>query len=657
MTVRRVGKIIAGALLACTLTASAGLSKPSDTLDSIRAKKPAPKPVQKPAQKLAPRKAPVASGPKAVAPKTGTGRQWLVSRSGGDFKTLAEALKTAPAGARLLVRSGSYAGNLVLNRSVEILAEPGGDGVVIEAASSPGVTISADQVRLSGLLFRCSSAGNGSVVEVSRGRTVLEDCAIEAGSNTSGSLTGLRVRSSGDVTLSRCQITGGAAGVRVTETAHCLLRTCDLSGSSSTGISVSDTADVRLYGCNLLNHADSGLVVAGPAQVLLDTCEIAGNRTGVLVNGSNPLLRKCRLRNNRAEGIAFRLDARGELNDCDVLENGVSGVSISQRSDPTLRNCRISKSGADNVRVFDTGRGTLEKCAISEGGTRGVALLSDADPTLRGCVIGPNRNEGVFVENARGLVEAGEVYGSAGAACVVVGQGANPRFTRCRIRQGRREGLLVAPGGQGLFESCDVFGHALVNVVVRPGSSPVFRACRVPLFDGATLAGWKTSGGPWQVADGILRNAKGRDEDWIESTNSLPAGEFAVEARLKIAAGQRLRILLTEGNSFYVGNEGSIHQIELYGKELSEVQQLVDDSYTHNTWYTYRLEIDEQSRVRLFRDGVLTHTARWSRAQRQRLCIVPGDGFSDGRIEIASLNLQLGGPTGPAAVGTGVGGR
>jgi hypothetical protein len=211
--------------------------------------------------------------------------------------------------------------------------------------------------------------------------------------------------------------------------------------------------------------------------------------------------------------------------------------------------------------------------------------------------------------------------------------------------------LLTLPGSQGVFENCDVFGHALANVGVRLGSSPSFRACRVPLFDGATLAGWDPHGGPWQVADGALRNAGGRDGDWIESASAFPPGEVSLEVRVKIVAGQRLRITVAEGGGFYIGNEGSIHQVEPYGPEISGVQQLADDGYAHNTWYTFRMEVDGQGRMRLLRDGVLTHTAQWSRARPIRLRVAPGDKSSEGRVEISSLNLTLGSTAGPAATG------
>lgn len=90
-------------------------------------------------------------------------------------------------------------------------------------------------------------------------------------------------------------------------------------------------------------------------------------------------------------------------------------------------------------------------------------------------------------------------------------------------------------------------------------------------------------------------------------------------------------------NQLYIGNEGYWRQFEMYGNRLHDVRQVGDDSYVLNQWYDLRLEVDADDHVKLFKNDILTHTARVSSLPDLQVIFGAGDGWSPGMIEMETL--------------------
>ena len=162
----------------------------------------------------------------------------------------------------------------------------------------------------------------------------------------------------------------------------------------------------------------------------------------------------------------------------------------------------------------------------------------------------------------------------------------------------------------------------------------------VPLFNGVDLSGWTYGSWAWEVENGVLRNTGVGDiGDWLRYETQLPSEEFSFEIRMRVVdhsnAYPRPRIYMV--HEFYFGNEGFINQFEIYGSDLTNIQQVGNDSYDIGEWNVLRLEVDNQDQVSFYKNGILTHTATRIRSTSLNILIRPGDDWSAGHIEISSI--------------------
>lgn len=102
----------------------------------------------------------------------------------------------------------------------------------------------------------------------------------------------------------------------------------------------------------------------------------------------------------------------------------------------------------------------------------------------------------------------------------------------------------------------------------------------------------------------------------------------------------RLRVHFGEFGTFYIGNEGFTRQFEVYGSDISNVQQVGDDSYVLGQWYTLRIEVGDDGKVALYKDNVLTHIAERTLARDVYVTMVPGDGWSAGHAQFSDIKIM-----------------
>ena len=78
--------------------------------------------------------------------------------------------------------------------------------------------------------------------------------------------------------------------------------------------------------------------------------------------------------------------------------------------------------------------------------------------------------------------------------------------------------------------------------------------------------------------------------------------------------------------------------------DLAEITRIdgADNTYEQGQWYTLRLEVGPADRVALSKNGQLIETARRRQKQPLWTAVSPGDGYSEGRVEIAAMRLQAG---------------
>ncbi|HEY4310321.1 MAG TPA: hypothetical protein VGN12_12795 [Pirellulales bacterium] len=163
-------------------------------------------------------------------------------------------------------------------------------------------------------------------------------------------------------------------------------------------------------------------------------------------------------------------------------------------------------------------------------------------------------------------------------------------------------------------------------------------ATTLQLYDGTDLNGFTVHGpATWSGAGGILQNTDTADaESYLTYDTPLSSDSFFLQVQVTVLEGMRFR-LHGVFDQLYIGNEGFIRQFEMYGSQLTNSQQVSDDSYLTDVSYTLRLEKDADGDVRLYQDGVLTHTGDVGALPDLNITILAGDDFSPGKIQITSL--------------------
>ena len=304
-------------------------------------------------------------------------------RGGGQYRTISEAITSAPPGARILVRPGLYSEGLVLDKPVEIIADGPIEQTVIESVDSPCVLMRADHGLLRGLYLRGRSGHDGNeyfAVEISHGKLLLEDCNITNESNGCVSVHGLE--------------------------ANPVIRRCKIGDGEGYGIWVWDNAGPIVEDCEIYNNAGAGVMISGDtmeearqmaAYVLANTVDDERAMDNILSQSSagtgptasakaRPLFRRCDIRDGRDHGVWVHYKGQGVFEHCKVTGNASAGVWIDQDGEAVIRHCGINRNGWEAIRVTGESSGIVEDCDLSanDGGAWSIE---------RGCRVRQSGNQ------------------------------------------------------------------------------------------------------------------------------------------------------------------------------------------------------------------------------------------------------------------------
>ncbi|MFT6775292.1 MAG: hypothetical protein ACJA1L_003011 [Paracoccaceae bacterium] len=261
----------------------------------------------------------------------------VVAKKGGDFDSIQAAINAAPAGARILIRPGTYREAVMLDKPLEIFGEGDRDQIVIMSSNGPSLTCRASMARVAGISFRTDGKNRDSGVQIISGSAEFEDCAF-----SSNGPSGLGVF-------------GGDSSPTVR---RCIVQDCD----------------------------EAGILVSGGAKPVIEDCEIVGNSIfGVFAwdLGTVATFRRCAVR--KSGGAGYRIDnqARALLDGCEATENAGAGVLIGDGGDASVRNCTITNNGSEAVLVHGAeSSGTFENNDLRGNGLGSWDIASGAQVNI-----------------------------------------------------------------------------------------------------------------------------------------------------------------------------------------------------------------------------------------------------------------------------------
>ncbi|GAA1780354.1 right-handed parallel beta-helix repeat-containing protein [Streptomonospora arabica] len=270
-------------------------------------------------------------------------------------------------------------------------------------------------------------SGDGLMIS-SRARPVIEDCVIEDTGDR-----GVGVHSGADPQLSRVAVNrAGGVGIHLWGKARGLFADCDVAESAGDGVRAEDRAATSFIGLTV--RGGTGISLSGGSTVEFDRGVVTGTSgPGFVIEECAPFLRGVAITETRGQGVFFRKEGHGRLEDATLERTGKAAIAVSEGSRPLLSGVQINDS-ADN----------------------GVSVGAKAKADLRDCDITGCAGEGIAVHN-RGEVSV----------------------LRSRVYNGRRNGVLVAAGATASLRRCEIFGNSSDGVLVHSAEDVVLEDCSV----------------------------------------------------------------------------------------------------------------------------------------------------------------------------------
>lgn len=461
-----------------------------------------------------------------VAPKGGR----------GTFRRISDAVKAASPGDVVMVAAGTYTEQLVLDRSVVVIAEQGQgsvDLVGISGSGQPTVVVEGLECALRGLLVRAADDSETPAIGISGGAGLLiEDCVvtgsrIHARGNEAGQgsdLTGYGVTS---VLVRRSKLgSGRLAAMHLSGRVRAQIEDSTIEKIDGIGVVLSggayleanrlrmtDTAGYgfRLRGDSKVKLTDSVLRQTGMAGLLLEDgstaqlTELSIDKSGaaaIHAAGSARIeLIDCRLRDSQASGLVIQDHAHLTARGCMVADSGANGLLISDGAQATMTDCRVDRSkysafhltGAASVRLDDclirggvehgvhatgTSKVELDACGISDIGLTALSIVEEATVAAEDCRI-TGGTVGVHLESAAASsLETCSVAGTTGTGIELSGSGF-VQLSAVRVSKTKAAGIVLGTGASAeitgsTIEKCEGSG-----LVVWSGAAPTVTGLRV----------------------------------------------------------------------------------------------------------------------------------------------------------------------------------
>ncbi|MFF8435318.1 right-handed parallel beta-helix repeat-containing protein [Streptomyces bacillaris] len=276
------------------------------------------------------------------------------------------------------------------------------------------------------------------------GRTTLEDVRI-----TGSSGNGVVLTAGTDPVLRRCRVSRARGnGLFVTDRARGTFEDCWVDGAQGAALRVAGASSPALTGLTVRDCEGTGLLLEEDAAPELDRLEVIGSSPAVAVQGgANPLLRRARLVEPAGDGIAATKDARGRIEDCEIVRPQGAGVRVASGSTLYVAGGGVSDTAATGLLVEDGGNVTVRDFRVEVSGEEGVVVEAGGELTANRTTVHAPKGHGFLLrEGALASLSGCEANGGAQDGFRVEST-APVSLVNCTARENEGGGLVqTAPG-------------------------------------------------------------------------------------------------------------------------------------------------------------------------------------------------------------------
>jgi hypothetical protein len=202
--------------------------------------------------------------------------RYVVALTGtANYRSVGEAAAEAEPGAEIVVRSGRYVGEVLVEKSLLIVGEGAPTEVTLESEKGSALTLKRGQLTVRGLSL--SDREGSSAVKVEGGELTLEDCHVRSGSKAGVFIDGAGVTAK----LLRCRVTDCASsGVLIDHWGWVEVEDSHLAENRRSGIEVMNGAAARVTRCAVVGNKFEAVWVYDNCTATVEDCDLSGNGRG-----------------------------------------------------------------------------------------------------------------------------------------------------------------------------------------------------------------------------------------------------------------------------------------------------------------------------------------------------------------------------------------
>jgi nitrous oxidase accessory protein NosD len=439
------------------------------------------------------------------------GLRIVVAPSGGDFDSLQEAIDTAPEGATLYVRPGTYTGPFLIEKNLKMLADGPQETVILDGdvavvlvknshVTLDGLTIVRRPIKettqSSGGLFKQMGRWAAKTLGLDKTTAIMKELGALTPYDKEKLCVGVGIVN-GKLDIHGCSVHGeGGYGI-MTSTSQAQVTDCSLQygkaglllgpkctvtvertvvSNADHGIDALGTVRLVVRDSSVRDIKDDGIWLGDGAEALIENNTLHANRFGLAVHvGVEAMVRKNRFQRCYG-GIKLHVGAGGIYEDNDILESKHVGFWGTTDCDPMVRGNRIRNGDQYGIFLDAKTRGRYEENQIIGNADTGFMLCGENQVIVRNSLIQGNAktHPSVFVgEGTVGIFESNEISNTQGngvALTVDAGEGFVVR--KNRIHHHPRQGLSIR--GKGcLFEENEIYEVLNVGVIVESGGRAI----------------------------------------------------------------------------------------------------------------------------------------------------------------------------------------
>ena len=240
----------------------------------------------------------------------------------------------------------------------------------------------------------------------------------------------------------------------------------------------------------------AGLTLLEDVRGTVTECDVSNNGLhGIAVsNQAQPTLEANTCQGNKQSGIAYSGNATGTARQNTCTDNDLYGISVQEQAQPTLEANTCQGNKQSGIAYFDNATGTARQNTCTGNDVHGISVQEQAQPTLEANTCQGNKDSGIaYFGNTTGTARQNTCTGND-LHGIRVGVQAQPTLEANTCKGNKYSGIFYFGNATGMARQNTCTGNDLNGISVKEKAQPILEAntCQgnkesgIVYFDNAT---------------------------------------------------------------------------------------------------------------------------------------------------------------------------